>query len=407
MAEDTQDNMQQVSVQGAPDVAARKPYRGLSPLQAGLVYGGAASTVMGPLGLLVGLGAGIQAKRMRDNYLDQQAREYREFAGESSGLNDEIDAQKRVADPDQARLLDHAKRINADGWYRLQSGDESGRELIAQANVITQGIMQGNIDTKNREIEAQHGFQRNLIGTAANDYRSQFQQNVEQATNIEQQAMRVLDLANQEDFDSNKPFNKAILAQLISTGVNGMYKDAPDMLDAIGKGTSALSHIPIVGGAASDIADAVLTGFKSKQFEVTKEDYNRIALNMKLFNTQYTQKKMDQLGQQATTLDEWAKKTGVIPQEYSLRDYVSGQIKELQFAPAPKVPTLATKPTPQAMAPGRSPTGQTQPFTPATLPGQMQPGTLTPATGADPWSNPNLILRPGFREAMRARRPTN
>lgn len=59
MAEDTQDNMQQVSVQGAPDVAARKPYRGLSPLQAGLVYGGAASTVMGPLGLLVGLGAGI------------------------------------------------------------------------------------------------------------------------------------------------------------------------------------------------------------------------------------------------------------------------------------------------------------------------------------------------------------
>jgi hypothetical protein len=303
----------------------------------------------------------------------------------------------RTADPDQQRLLDHAKRINADGWYRLQSGDETGRDLIAQANNITQGIMQGNIDSKNRELEATHAFQRNLVGAAANDYRSQFQQNVEQATNIEQQSMRVLKLANEDGFDPDKPFNKAILAELLSTGINGMYKDAPDMLDAVGKGTSALSHIPVVGGAAADIADAILTGFKSKQFQITKEDYNRIALNMKDYNTKFTTMKMQQLGGQATALDSFANQASMLPKGYSLRDYVTGNVKDLQFAPAPQVPTL-TKPT--ATAPAKKGYGGPnfigQPFHPATLPGQF-------GTTGDLWQDQNVMR---FLQGHQSR-PTN
>jgi hypothetical protein len=402
-SQDAAPDAQQVTVGGASTPATRKAYPGMSPLTAGLTYGGAASTVMGPLGLLVGLGAGIVAKRMRDNYLDQQARVSREFGAENAEIGDEINSQKRVSDPDQVRLLDHARRVANDGWYRLQMGDQSGRDMIQQANVMTQGIMQGNIDSKNREAEAQHGFQRNLIGSAANDYRSQFQQNVEQATNIEQQSMRVLDLANQKDFDPDKPFNKAILAQLLSTGINGMYKDAPDMLDAIGKGTSALSHIPVVGGAASDIADAILTGFKSKQFQITKEDYNRIALNMKQYNTSFTQQKMNQLGVQATGLDSWAKQVGVIPQDYSLKDYVSGKMKDLNFLPPPRVPTVGTK----VPSIGTTFVGRAEPAPPptpgvATLPGQLVPGSLTPA-GMQPWgSDSNWIPAPAQK-----RRPTN
>jgi hypothetical protein len=376
----------QVSVSGKADLPTGKPYPGLSPLKAGLLYGGAAATVMGPLGILVGLGAGIEAKRMKDNYLDKQAREMRSLGGESSSLIDEINSQKRISDPDQQRLLEHAKMLTANGWYRLQSGDETGRDLIAQANNITQGIMQGNIDSRNRQAEANHAFQTNLIGGAANDYRSQFQQNVEQATNIEQQAMRVLGLANEEGFDPNKPFNKAILAELLSTGINGMYKDAPDMLDAIGKGTQALSHIPVVGGAAADVADAILTGFKSKQFEVTKEDYNRIALNMKQYNTQYTQMKMQQLGGQTKALDQFANQIGVLPQGYSLSDYVSGKITGLKFAPPPQVPTIERKEAPKA-APKTGYNGPNfiqQPFKPAALPGQF-------GVQGELWQDPNVL----------------
>jgi len=389
----------QVAVTGKADIPTGKPYPGLSPLKAGLLYGGAASTVMGPLGILVGLGAGIEAKRMKDNYLDRQAREMRSLGGETSGLIDEINSQKKVSDPDQQRLLEHAKMLTANGWYRLQSGDETGRELIAQANTITQGIMQGNIDSHNRELEATHAFTRNLVGNAANDYRSQFQQNVEQATNIEQQSMRVLKLANEDGFDPDKPFNKAILAQLLSTGINGMYKDAPDMLDAIGKGTSALSHIPVVGGAAADIADAILTGFKSKQFQITKEDYNRIALNMKEYNTKYTGMKMQQLGGQATALDSWAQQQGITQQGFSLGDYVTGKVSGLKFAAPPQVPTLErakpaaapTKPTYQG------PNFIQQPFRPATLPGQF-------GTTGDLWQDPDVMR---FLQGHKAARPTN
>jgi hypothetical protein len=390
-----------VSVTGKADVPTGKPYAGLSPLKAGLLYGGAASTVMGPLGILVGLGAGIEAKRMRDNYLDKQAREMRALGGESSSMLDEINSQKRTADPDQQRLLDHAKLLTANGWYRLQSGDETGRELLAQANTITQGIMQGNIDSHNRELEATHAFTRNLVGSAANDYRSQFQQNVEQATNIEQQAMRVLNLANEPGFDPNKPFNKAILADLLSYGVNGMYKDAPDVYDSVREGAGALSHIPIVGDIAKEGIGAIATYMKSKDFKVSVEDYNRIALNMKAFNTKYTAMKMQQLGGQATALDSWAQQQRITQQGFSLSDYVTGKVSDLKFAPAPQVPTMEKGEAKPAAAPTK-PTYQgpnfiQQPFRPATLPGQF-------GTGGDLWQDPDVMR---FLQGHKAARPTN
>jgi hypothetical protein len=369
-----------VSGGGAPSPA---PYRGMSALKAGLLYGGAASTVMGPLGLLVGVGAGIVAKHMQDNYLDHQARSMREYTAERQGLNDEIDAQKRMSDPDTSRLLDHAKLITANGWFRLQQGDQTGLDLIQQGQNLVQGVMQSNITNRNQELSANHAAVRGLVTTSANDYRSQFQQNVEQATNIDQQSQRVLKLVSEPDFDPNKPFNKAILADLLSYGVNGMYKDNPSMIDAIKEGTGALNHIPIVGGAVAEIAGGIATYIKSKDFEVTKEDYNRIAMNMKAFNTQYTTQKMGQLSSQADALTMIGQKQGVLPGDLSLRDYVTGNLKELNFLPAPKLPVPAG-PTAPAAAPRSGYQGPDfihQPFKPVTLPGQAtSPWNMDPQT---------------------------
>jgi hypothetical protein len=385
-----------VSGGGGPSPA---PYRGMSPLKAGLLYGGAASTVMGPLGLLVGVGAGIVAKNMRDNYLDHQARAMREFTAERQGLNEEIDAQKRISDPDTARLLDHAKLMGANGWFRLQQGDQSGLELIQQGQNIVQGVMQANVTDRNNELVANHAAVRGLVSSSANDYRSQFQQNVEQATNIDQQSQRVLKLVSEPDFDPNKPFNKAILADLLSYGVNGMYKDNPSMIDAIKEGTGALNHIPIVGGAVAEIAGGIATYIKSKDFEVTKEDYNRIALNMKTFNAQYTQQKMGQLAGQADALTMIGQKQGVLPQDLSLRDYVTGNVKELNFLPPPVMPKFTATSRPPA-APQRGYQGPNfiaQPFRPATLPGQQE--------ASSPWNMDPQTMQ--FLSGHRPQRPTN
>jgi hypothetical protein len=387
-----------VSGGGGPSPA---PYRGMSPLKAGLLYGGAASTVMGPIGLLVGVGAGIVAKNMRDNYLDHQARAMREFTAERQGLNEEIDAQKRISDPDTARLLDHAKLMGANGWFRLQQGDQSGLDLIQQGQNLVQGVMQANITNRNNELVANHAAVRGLVSTSANDYRSQFQQNVEQATNIDQQAQRVLKLVSEPDFDPDKPFNKAILADLLTFGVNGMYKDAPSVIDAVQQGVGgSLSHIPVVGGVAADIAGGIATFMKSKDFQVSKEDYNRIAINLKSFNAQYTQQKMGQLAGQADALTMIGQKQGVLPGDLSLRDYVTGNVKELNFLPPPVMPKLdmpGAKPTSAPQAGYRGPNFIAQPFRPATLPGQQE--------ASSPWNMDPQTMQ--FLSGHRPPRPTN
>jgi len=407
MSDDTQDEQTvshadlppEVSVSAASQGPTGKPYKGMSPLAAGLLYGGAAATVMGPLAIIPGLIAGVTAKRMRDNYLDQQAREARQFSGETRSIYEEMDSIRRTADPDTQKLIDHAKLMTANGWYRIQSGDESGRDMIQQGQAMMTGILQDNIQQRNADMAANHAMQRSLVTTAANDYRAQYQQNIEQATGIDQQAERVLALANDPNFDPDKPANKAILAQLVSTGVNGLYKDAPDVFDAVGHGTDALAHIPVFGGAAKDIAGGILTYMKSQDFKVSKEDWNRIALNMKNFNTQYVQRKMDQLGQQSDALGAFAQRSGMLPPDYTMRDYISGKMKNINFNPPPNVPTAEVKkPAPPpvygpSVVPGRgNPNFINQPF---------KPVGIQDAIGGTPQWNPNT------RYGGAAPRPTN
>lgn len=321
----------------------------LSPLQAGLIYGGAASTVLGPLGLLVGAGAGILSKRLQKNFLDAETADIENTRAEYKGLTDEIESEMMIADPEEKRLLQHAQRVGTEGWYRLASGDESGRKMIEQANEISRGIMTADRDARKSEAAAQASVQRSLITGAAASYRDQFQQNLMLVEDVDKQATRVLDLVAQPGFDPNRPFNKAILAELLSTGIGGMYRDAPDVLDAVGQGAGSLGGIigaiggpagAAIGQSAGDITNALITGVKAKDFKVTAEEYNRIAFNMRKFAQQYGASRMNRLAGQARDLDSFAKSVGAIPQDYSLGDYVSGGVKELKLAPTPRMPAV-------------------------------------------------------------------
>lgn len=309
----------EVTVNTQQPIAGR-PYRGLSPLQAGLMYGGAASTVMGPLGILMGLGAGIVAKRVKDNYLDQESKRVQALRSEYAGLNNEIDSELQIADPDERRALEHSKRIAAAGWDRLAAGDQTGREMIEQANEVMRGIMQGDIQARKQQEAEVRSFQHGLISSAANDYRTQYQENLKQYTNIDKQISQVLNLVAQPDFDPNKPFNKAVLADLISVGVNGLSKNDPD---------GFLESLPVAG--------PIIRGmYNDDKYNLTGEDFNRIAIEMKSANEKYSEDTMLQLGQQARSLDEFARKTGAIEKDYSLAQYVTGDIGELRFTPIPK-----------------------------------------------------------------------
>lgn len=316
----------------------------LSPLQAGLLYAGASAPVLGPFALLVGAGAGILSKKLRQNFLDAETADLENTRSEYKALQSELTSELDIADPEEKRLLLHAQRLATDGWYRLESGDEQGRAMIERANEISRSIMTADQQHRRQEQSAQASFQRGLIGNAANSYRDQFQQNLSLAEDLDKQALRVLDIVADPNFDPNKPFNKAILADLLQTGIGGMYRDAPDMLDAISQGAPGLGAIigarggpagAAIGSQLGDIIQGITTGVKAKDFQVSREEYNRIALNMRKFTKQFAADRMSRLGQQAQALDNFARRLGAIPDDYSLGDYVTGGVKELRFAPSP------------------------------------------------------------------------
>src|SRR5687768_10389628 len=119
---------------GQPFKRTKAPIERVSPLTTGLLYGGAAAAVGGPVGLLAGLFAGILHKRAQESYLDRAARDAYNMKSQYSNIDDTISQEIEIADPDEARLLKDAQRTAAVGWQMLQSGDESARDLIMQAH---------------------------------------------------------------------------------------------------------------------------------------------------------------------------------------------------------------------------------------------------------------------------------
>lgn len=368
--------------------------RGLSPLQAGLLYGAGGAAIGGPLGLLAGLAAGVIAQRGESSYLDRVARDMHNTRREYAGLQEEIKSELAVADPDEMRLLQQAQRIAADGWYRLESGDETGRSMIEQANETIRGIMNADIQARKAEQAAQFNTQRGLITSAAPALRDQYSTTVSQARQIDQMSARVLGLTADAAFDPNKPFNRAVLAELISTG-GAMFKDNPEGFWA---GLAAGGAGTIVGSIAQGI-DVLMD---SEKFQLTREDFNRIALNAREVTKQYGMQRLQEIAQQAEGLDAFAKQVGAIPADYSLRDYVSGGVRELAIAPPISIPSIRPTDTKQTSPAVRSaPTWQPRTSGPQRR-ARPQIQEETPSVLSDDWFRQQIGIPTRPR-----RRPTN
>lgn len=324
----------------------RGRWAGFTGPQAGALYGGTAGLAMGgPIGLLVGLGAGIVAKKLRDSFLDREARHQQNISAEHQGFSAEAADMMKLSPPDKQRLIAHAQRMNDDGWARLANGDGEGRDMIKTSNDIMQTLMSNDIAQRNADETAKQTFQRGLITSAANSYREEFQHNMDLFNATDQQASKVLDMTSQPGFDANKPFNKAILADMLTMGVNGYYKDAPNFLDAIAEGAPGVGAIigaaggggvgAAIGGGAGTIISGISKALTSKELELTPEDYNRVAINIKKFSQLYANQRMSQLGQASKELDDFAKGTNSLDPSQSIHDYVSGSIRELKMLPLP------------------------------------------------------------------------
>lgn len=377
-----------------------KPYSrprapGLSPLQAGLLYAGGGAAIGGPIGLLAGLFAGVVSNRSRESYLDRVARDTYNSRVRFEGVNDQIKSELEIADPDEARLLRSAQQQAAHGWQILQSGDPTGRDLIEQSYATIQGIMNADIQARKAEQAAQFNTQRGLITSAAPALRDQYSAVINSTRQIDSLSQRVLSLTADPTFDPNKPFNRAVIADMIQVG-GGMFRDNPEGFWA---GLAAGGAGTIVGS----IAQGVDVLMDTEKFKLTREDFNRLALNARQVAAQYGAQRLQEIAQQAEGLDSFAKQVGAIPANYSLRDYVSGGIKELQVAPAISAPTI--QPT-EVLTPAQARSPQWQPSRSSGPPRrtrpQIQADPLQVLTPQDDWARSLLGIPTSGR-----RRPTN
>lgn len=302
--------------------------KGLSPAQSSLLYGVGGFLLGGPIGALVGgLAGGITAKRNKDSYLDRLSRESANLSSEQQSLYSEIAGEIEQADPNEKRLLLNAKRIATDGYLRLQSGDASGAQMIEQANAVIRGVIQGDITAQKAEDAARFNDRRQIVGQAAQAYRNQYQGVVEQARQVDALAERVFELTADPKFDPAKPINRAILSQLITAGVGDTFRDDPSGFLA---GLSEAGQGTIVGSLAKGID----TFLDAEDFKVTRDDFNRLALNSRKIVGKYAEQRIAELRQQASTLNRFSQQAGLTDPDYDLADYISGGSKDLKIAPA-------------------------------------------------------------------------
>jgi hypothetical protein len=301
-----------------------------------------------------------------------------------------------IADPDEKRLLSDARATAANGWYRLQSGDETGRALIEQAHEMARGVMNADIQARKSEQAAQFNAQRGLVSNSATTLRDQYSQTISQVRQLDSQAQRILELTADPTFDPDKPFHKAILAELVSTSVGGMYKDDPNgLLNGLSELGSTGSEIGAIVGGLAKLGKSVAD---QDDFKITREEYNRIALNIRKVTQMYGQQRLTEIGQQAAGLDDFGRRVGLVPQDYSLADYVSGGVSDLKIAAPISIPNIRPLDTKQP-----SPAVRSAPQWQPPKREQIQaPELQAPEKWSDDWFRQKLGV-----PTTRQRRPTN
>lgn len=325
---------------------------GPSPLQAGLLYGGLGAAVAGPAGVLFGLGAGIASAIGRKRFVAKQTQFLNNLDAEYQEAQNNLRDEMEIADPDEKRLLTVGKRMIDDGWNRLGSGDQSGQELWDRGNQIIMGVIQGDISQRKADETASQGMQRDLVSTSAKSLRDEYQQNLTAYSSSTEAANKLLSLTAQKDFDPNKPFYRAALTGLLADSINSFYKDTPSAAGELFAGTgNALQGMGgKLGQAGSVVGDVIkMAGsyINAKEFEVSREDYNRIAMNVLKVAQGQTQQRMGRIDKQGATLDAVARRNGIVKPDYSFQDYITGGVKDLDLLPVQQyTPSYQSTPVP-------------------------------------------------------------
>jgi predicted lactoylglutathione lyase len=280
----------------------------------GLLFGG-------PVGVALGIGQGILAKRMRQNELDARAAEQDML----NALDEQHMAALQSAQGVGATELDRAQLDQLGRDYKMlrvlaASPDEQTRQAAMTALAKfgpSVGAYLEDVESRNESV-----FDKNvsLLDEQADRAREEYRAGLNRGQETQRISQEMHTLLSDPDFDPNNPVNRARLASLLGQTPRELFADPADMGDAL---RETAAGVPI----AQQVAAWISGKAKAEEFEFSKEDWRKVAHAMTLASKRQSDQMLNDAAAVGQRLDAAGQEIGHMPAISYLDRIVSGKVQ--------------------------------------------------------------------------------
>lgn len=290
----------------------------------GLATGALAAFLINPLvGLAVGVGQGILARRDRQSALDVAAFERGMLSDFEKMHQQAIEAVQGQAttETDQLQLQQLTTDFQALRKMAMHPDPSVRQQALQKMAEMSPRIGDWLEDLEGRQ---ENMFDANVatLDKQGEVLRSNFERGLTEAQTIQSKANEFHQLLSDPNFDVNSPTGRARMTQLLDSTPRELLADPADMSDAI---AAAGGNAPgIIGGIAAYWAGKK----KAEEFTFTKEQWRQLAFAMTKTADTRAQRVMQDSERGALVLDRAAEKMGHKPGLTYLERVVTGKVQE-------------------------------------------------------------------------------
>lgn len=227
------------------------------------------------VGIALGIGQGILARRGRESALDDAAAE-REMLASMNELHHQAMTEVQglaSTDLDRAQLEQLGKDYKVLQTLALSPDPQTRQSAILKMAEASQrvGSWLEDLEGRNETVMDQNISLLDEQGVVA---RQNFERGLSQAQSVQRVSSEMHTLLNDPSFDPNNPVARARLGQLLEQTPREFLADPADMSDAL---QNVGANVPgIMGGLVQYYAGKK----KAEEFTFTKEDWRKIAFAM-------------------------------------------------------------------------------------------------------------------------------
>ena len=305
--------------------AARTGFAALKEPE-GLATAALGAFLINPLvGLALGVGQGLLARRDRQSALDDAAAE-REILQQMDAMHQDAMASVQglaATDLDREQLTQMGPDFQTLRTLAM-SPDPSTRQAAIQ-KLAEQSSRVGDwledLEGRNETV-----FDKNvsLLDEQGVVARQNFEKGLERAQSVQRIASDMHQLLSDETFDVNNPISRARLGQLLDQTPREFLADPADMSDALEK----------VGANAPGVIGAIMSYYagkkKAEEFTFTKEDWRKVAHAMLSTSSKLAERNMADAERSALYLDRAAKGINHAPAISYLDRVITGRVQDGQ-----------------------------------------------------------------------------